>query len=249
MPRTAAILCAAFGLLLSATTACLAQDNDGFAPLISVGDYTPHEEGEGGTFEGWTRRGGEASYHVEGDAIVGVSKPHTPNTFLCSDRQYDDFVLEFDVKVEPPLNSGVQIRSECFDEPQTVTVAGNDGEEKSMRIPAGRVHGYQVEIDPSERAWSAGIYDEARRGWLAKLEGDEHAEARAAFDPTGWNHYRIEAEGDHLRTWINGVPAADLTDGMTASGFIALQVHSIGGNPELVGKTVRWRNLRIKAAE
>src|SRR5690606_26944541 len=102
---------------------------------------------------------------------------------------------------------------------------------------------YQVEIDPSARAWSGGIYDEGRRGWLNNLEGDKNRPAREAFKQNEWNHYRIEAVGDSIKTWINGVPAADLRDDMTPSGFIALQVHGIGKDQSKVGKQIRWRNI------
>jgi len=123
------------------------------------------------------------------------------------------------------MNSGIQIRSNSF-----------------PHYRNGRVHGYQVEIDPSDRAWSAGIYDEARRGWLNPLDGN--SEAQKAFKQNQWNQYRIEAIGDTLKTWINGVPAAHLIDDKTASGFIALQVHSIGDDQE-AGTEIAWRNIKI----
>jgi len=103
------------------------------------------------------------------------------------------------------------------------------------------VHGYQVEIDPSERAYSGGIYDEARRGWLNDLKDNEAA--RKAFNVKEWNHYRVVAIGDWMRTWVNGVPAADLVDSMTQTGFIGLQVHGVKTKEPL---TVRWRNIRIQ---
>lgn len=204
---------------------------------------------DGKSIEGWVRRGGKAEYRVENGEIVGVSQTNTPNTFLCTPRDYGDFILEVELKVDEGLNSGIQIRSQAFDERKSVTVEGEDGEEKEIRIPAGRVHGYQVEIDPSDRAYSGGIYDEARRGWLYDLSGDEHKEARAAFKPGQWNTYRIECRGPSIKTWINGVPVADLTDDMTPKGFIALQVHSIGNNQDDAGKEVRWRNLKIAELE
>lgn len=196
---------------------------------------------DGGSLDGWVQRGGEAVYTVEADAeggpqIVGTSVAGTPNSFLCTDRDYTDFVLEFEVKVDAGLNSGVQFRSQCFDEPT---------EHEGKKIAAGRVHGYQCEIDPSPRAFSGGIYDEARRGWLYDLKGDDRAAARAAFKPEGWNKYRIEAVGDHISTSINDIPVAHLHDSLTPSGFIALQVHGIGGKPELAGKQIRWRKIRV----
>ncbi|QDU87384.1 hypothetical protein Pla175_07430 [Pirellulimonas nuda] len=222
-----------FALAQPATDAAPAATqagDDGLKPLISPKDFHADH------FHGWTQRGGKATYHVEGDEIVGTSVPNTPNSFLCSNKLYDDFVLEFDVKIDSGLNSGVQIRSECFDEPTT---------SQGRKIPAGRVHGYQVEIDPTPRAYSGGIYDEARRGWLNDLKGPEHADARAAFKPAEWNHYRVVAKGDRLQTWINGVPAADLTDDVTGEGFIALQVHGIGDAAH-AGKQVRWKNVKLK---
>jgi hypothetical protein len=102
------------------------------------------------------------------------------------------------------------------------------------------VHGYQVEIDPTPRGYSGGIYDEARRGWLDNPEGND--EAKKAFKPGEWNKYEIEAAGDRIRTWVNGVAVADLVDGVDRSGFIGLQVHSSDQH----GLEVRWRNLWLK---
>ena len=149
----------------------------------------------------------------------------TPNSFLCTRQAYGDFILEFEFKVDEGLNSGVQFRSESL---------------KSYNN--GRVHGYQFEIDPSARAWSGGVYDEARRGWLYPLT--KNPAARSAFKSNQWNKARIEACGNVIRTWINGIPCANVWDDKTLSGFIALQVHQIG-NKQDEGKTIAWRNLRI----
>jgi len=192
---------------------------------------------DGQSLTGWTQRGGVAKYAIDGDQIVGTSVPNTSNSFLCTDKQYGDFVLELEFKVDPRLNSGVQIRSQCFDEPTTVEHGG-----KTHRIPAGRVHGYQVEIDPSDRAWSGGIYDEGRRGWLNNLKDNEPA--RQAFRPGEWNKFRVECRGDSIKTWLNDVPAADLKDALTPRGLIALQVHGVGDKAEPL--EVRWRNIRIQ---
>jgi hypothetical protein len=189
------------------------------------------------TLDGWIQRGGKALYRAENGEIVGTSVPKTSNSFLCTDRDYGDFELELEFKVDPTLNSGIQIRSQCFDQPTELKTA-----DKTIRIPAGRVHGYQVEIDPSDRAWSCGIYDEGRRGWLNDLKKNEPAQK--AFRQNEWNKVRVVCQGDSLRTWLNGVPAADLKDDMTKSGFIALQVHGVGDRSEPL--EVRWRNIRIR---
>ncbi len=180
---------------------------------------------DGTSLTGWVQRGGEAKYAVEDGVIVGSTVPRTPNSFLCTEKMYGDFVLELEFKVDSALNSGVQIRSNSL-----------------PGYKDGRVHGYQVEIDPSDRAWSGGIYDEGRRGWLNDLRGNKAA--RSAFRPNDWNQYRVVAIGDSIKTWINGTPAADLVDSMTSRGFIALQVHGVGKREEAL--QVRWRNIRIQ---
>ena len=177
----------------------------------------------GENLDGWTRINGEARYSVEGVVLVGKTVMNSPNSFLSTNETYGDFILEYEFQVDPVMNSGVQIRSNLNEN--------------------GRVFGYQVEIDPSERAWTAGIYDERRRGWLFNLNG--RPAAQQAFRQNEWNHIRVEAQGNHIRTWLNGVLAADLIDSMTDSGFVALQVHSIR-SPDLAGKTVKWRNIRIR---
>ncbi|RRQ47512.1 DUF1080 domain-containing protein [Maribacter algicola] len=180
---------------------------------------------DGQSLNGWTQKGGKANYTVRDNSIVGSTVHNTPNSFLTTDKMYGDFIMELDYKVDPSMNSGIQIRSNSF-----------------PHYMDGRVHGYQIEIDPSDRAWSAGIYDEARRGWLNPLTGNP--EAQKAFKQNDWNHYRIEAIGDTLKTWINGVPAAHLVDDKTSEGFIALQVHSIGDDQK-EGTEIIWKNIKI----
>lgn len=198
----------------------------------------PTREGQGGgaalwtplfngkNLSGWTQRGGKATYKVENGAIVGYSKTNTENSFLCTKKDYGDFILEFEFLVDDALNSGVQLRSHSRKDYQN-----------------GRVHGYQFEIDPSPRAWTGGIYDEARRGWLYPLI--KNVPAQRAFKNNEWNQVRIEAVGQRIRTWVNGINCADLIDEVDASGFIALQVHSIGNDTSKEGKTISWRNIRI----
>lgn len=219
--------------------------------LFSISAAWSAEEGfvdlfDGKTLDGWVQHGGTAKYTIEDGAVVGTSVPKTGNSFLCTPRDYSDFILELEFKVDEGLNSGVQIRSQVFEKPTVIQVRNAEGKMEEKKIPADRVHGYQVEIDPSDRAWTGGIYDEARRGWLINLEGDKNKAAREAFKHGEWNHFRVECKGDSIKTWLNGVPAADLKDDMTPSGLIALQVHGVGDKQENVGKQVRWRNIRIK---
>lgn len=198
-----------------------------------TGEHDHHQDGEWTNLitddltDNWVQRNGDAKYWFQDGVIVGTTIPNTPNSFLCTKMEYCDFVLELEVKVDPRLNSGIQIRSQS---------------KASYRD--GRVHGYQVEIDPSDRAWSGGIYDEARRGWLDNLE--DQPKARAAFKNGEWNKYKIKAHGDTLRTWVNDVPVAHLVDSVDACGFIGLQVHSTDHEEPL---QVKWRNIRVKLLE
>lgn len=183
----------------------------------------------GKDLQGWEKLNGTAEYKIEDNAIVGISQLNTPNTFLATTEQYGDFILEFEFKVDDGLNSGVQFRSNSLAD-----------------FKDGRVHGYQFEIDPSDRSWTGGIYDEARRGWLYPM--NYNPEGMKAFKNGEWNSARIEAIGNSLRTWVNGIPCSNILDETTPSGFIALQVHSIK-NAEQEGKTVAWRNIRILTEE
>lgn len=192
--------------------------------------------------EGWTQLNGKATYEIKDGVVIGTTKKGEPNSFLSTDKEYDDFVLEYEVKVDTALNSGVQIRSHQYANDTTMMLSNSEGKEVERNFPKDRVHGYQVEIDPSARSYSGGVYEEAGRGWLQDLS--ENPEAREAFNQEGWNKFRVEAMGDTIRTYVNGVLATDLVDDKTASGFIALQVHGIGDKEGPY--QVMWRNIRLK---
>lgn len=178
---------------------------------------------DGKTLNGWKSVGGKAPYTVEDGAIVGTMVKGTPNSFLITEQEYGDFILELEIKLEgTETNSGIQTRSHINDK--------------------GRVYGRQVEIDPTARAWSGGIYDESRRLWLYPVDLNENA--KSAYKVEEYNHVRIEAIGDETKTWLNGVPVAYLIDTLDPTGFIALQVHSIPDH--LAGKKVYFKNIRIQ---
>lgn len=180
---------------------------------------------EGNSLTGWSILGGEAIYSIKDGVVTGTTVANTPNTFLVTDKKYGDFILELDYLVDPKMNSGVQFRSNSF-----------------PYYRDGLVHGYQMEIDPSPRAYSGGIYDEKRRKWLVSLK--DNPEGQKAFKQGEWNSARIEAVGDSIRIWLNGVPTAHLVDDKTATGFIGLQVHAIY-NEMTPGMEVKWRKVRI----
>jgi hypothetical protein len=182
----------------------------------------------GKNLNNWNKLNGTAGFVVEDGCITGVSAMNTPNTFLATAGEYTSFVLEYELKMDAGLNSGVQIRSHS--------------------LPAyenGRVHGLQVECDDSRRAWSGGIYDEGRNGWRYPLE--YNLAAKKAYQNGQWNRFRVVAYENHIMTWINDVACANLVEENTETGFIALQVHAIN-NQELEGRKIRWRNIRIRTA-
>ncbi|RZS97379.1 uncharacterized protein DUF1080 [Cecembia calidifontis] len=183
----------------------------------------------GENLDGWKAVGGAAEFEVKDGVIIGYAKANTPNTFLITEQDYTDFILELELKIEDlSSNSGVMARGQ-YDP------AARDGK--------GLVFGYQIEADPSPRAWSGGLYDEARRGWLYPL--DLNPAAKSAFKMGEWNHYRIEAIGNTIKTWINGQEVAYVVDDMDSKGHIGLQVHSIN-NPEDEGNKTYFRNVRIQ---
>lgn len=193
-----------------------------------TGEWTSLFDGK--TLNGWKKLSGTADYKIENGMILGTTVLSSPNTFLVTEKEYGDFVLELDVKIEDTTaNSGIQFRSH-FD------AQGNNGK--------GKVYGYQYELDPSSRKWTAGIYDEGRRDWLYPLS--LNATAQNAFRLGQFNKVHIECIGNEIKTWVNGVPAAYVVDTVDAKGFIALQVHSIGDNEKFVGEKIYWKNIKIK---
>lgn len=183
----------------------------------------------GKNLTGWKQLNGKASYEVKNKEIIGTTVFGEPNSFLVTEKDYGDFILELDFRLDADMNSGIQFRSQSKPDYRD-----------------GRVHGYQMEIDPSPRAWTGGIYDEGRRGWLYPLE--YNPAGKKAYKQRDWNHARIECIGNVLRIWINGIPTAHVVDDLTPRGFIALQVHSVRTKEES-GQQVRWRNIRIQTQD
>ena len=176
--------------------------------------------------EGWTQRNGTATYRVEDNMIVGKTNEGSPNSFLCTDKLYGDFILEFEVKVDRALNSGVQIRSHS-----------------KGGTPDGRVNGPQVEISNDKMAGY--IYGEAAGGWMTP---DADRTPHDTFQDGKWNSYRVIAKGPSIKTWINGKQISDLVHEdrykTHPRGFIGLQVHGIGRGQGPY--EVRWRNLHLQ---
>ena len=198
---------------------------------------------DGKTLNGWAVHSGKATYAVENGTIVGTAVLGSPNSFLCTEKEFGDFILEFEVKVDPDLNSGVQFRSLIPREAMTIKVE-QDGKQIDRKIPADRVYGYQVEIATQQSGASGNVYDEARRAVFLDSFKDR-PKARTAFKDGKWNKYKVECRGESIRTWVNGVPAADFKDSVTLRGIIGLQVHQVPKD-KFKPYQVRWRKIRLQ---
>ena len=185
------------------------ESQEGWVELFNGQDLT-----------GWNQKNGTATYVVKDGTILGTTAKGSPNSFLCTDKDYANFILEFDVKVDPRLNSGVQIRSSSLKE-----------------YKKGRVHGYQCEIATNGNAGY--IYDEGtHNGWISNpVKRHQH------FKNEDWNHYRIVADGGKVETFINGEKITEVNHSRDVAGFIGLQVHSFRGDSPA---WVQWRNIRLK---
>ncbi len=186
----------------------------------------------GKDFTGWRELNGKHKWEVKDGVIVGTDVHGQPNGFLCTEEDFIDFILELEVSIDTLMNnSGVQFRTRST--PDYLN---------------GRVHGYQMEIDPKPQRWSGSIYDEGgRRNWLYTTELNEAG--KKAFKNNQWNKYRIECFGTTMRTWVNGIPISHLVDAESQKGFIGLQLHANNPTDPPGGNQVRFRNIRIKTTD
>lgn len=229
---TMKLICFSIFLVASLATSQIQAADDGWVSLF-----------DGQTLKGWTQLNGTATYEVKDGTIVGTTAEGSPNSFLCSDQLYDDFELEFEVKVHKKLNSGVQIRS----------TQRKEADPNIKNDRPGRVNGPQVEImvSPGHSGW---IYGEGTGlGWLSPEPKDQDPtkSQNSHMKNDEWNSIRVVAKGATIQTFINGQSVADLTDeGIYKThpkGFIGLQVHSIGKGQGPFN--VAWKNIRIKALD
>ena len=227
---SAAVAALAGGLCRASDSPAPEEKAEGFVSLF-----------DGRTLDGWKTEGGAATYAVKDGAIVGTGAPGTPgNTFLCTTKDYENFVFRGEFKCASG-NSGIQFRS-------STRPAGN--------LKNGTcVFGYQSEITPDGHS-TGRIYDEGRRGfrhglvWLDNTPKERLAAADRAFRRGDWNTVEIQCVGPSIKTWVNGVKVSDLLDDCQQRGFFGLQIHaqpkaSKDGSPTAPG-TCAWRNLRVR---
>lgn len=183
---------------------------------------------DGQSLTGWTQVNGEAPYTIVDGVIRGTNVMDSPNSFLATDTVYSDFVLEFDSRSIGDANSGVQFRTDLA----PGTWSG--------------VVGYQLDIDPTPRRWTGGIYHEGVHLWRHSMA--RNPACQAAYEHGAWNSYRIEAVGPVIATWVNDVACAHMVGDHHTAGFIALQVHAIGTEESLLGSFTEWRDVRLLTA-
>jgi nicotinamidase-related amidase len=231
-------------IALSIAASPLQAQSKGWKPLFNGKDFT-----------GWVVRGGKAPFAVENGEIVGTVIAGTPNTFLCTEKNYGDFVLELEFNCHKDVNSGVQVRSEYNEKEKIVEglppLPGNAKPRSKYKSGPNHVSGYQIEIEFGPGR-TAGIYDEDRRnGWVYPAVGTEQDKQfrkdgvnPKIVKPGQWQKLRVEASGDTIKTFLDGKLRANAKDTASLSGLIALQVHSAGARDN--GKQVRFRNIQIK---
>ena len=186
---------------------------------------------------------GFAKYRVEDGCIVGQAAKGSPNSFLCTDKEYGDFILEFEVLLEDSeLNSGVQFRSQIAPQELSFCFRNEDGKYQDHTIPSDRVYGYQVEIAALSSGASGGVYDEARRAMMPWWP-EKGSKESGVFKDGKWNSYRVECRGDSIKTIVNGMVISDFRDALSLKGIIGLQVHDVGSST--TPYQVRWRNIRL----
>jgi hypothetical protein len=171
---------------------------------------------DGKTLNGWKIYGTE-KWEIDGGMIIASSGPDKGYGYLATEKNYYDFILELEFKLETDGNSGVFFRS---------NLNGTD------------IKGWQVEVAPPGEN-TGGIYETGGRGWIFEIPSDKEN----ILKPGKWNKLKVYLKGSTVKTWLNGQPMTDLTDEAIGkgSGKIALQVHS-GGDV-----AVKWRKIRIKA--
>lgn len=233
-------------LLPAASLFAQEKADDAFVPPpITTEQLTAEGEAEklgfakmfaGDSMEGWERRGSAATYKIKNGILYGVGQDLRGNSFLCSKDTYGDFIFVFQFQFgHLEGNSGCMFRA--------------------LQREDGRVNGYQCEHDNRTRAWTAGIYDEARRGWIYPTKEKDSLSARKLRDEfTGqgnrifqfkkWNTVVIRCFGNHIQTWLNGELRVDFKDThpehTTLEGFFGFQVH--GG----AACDVRWKDIYLK---
>lgn len=179
----------------------------------------------GKDLSGWTPKGGTCKFEAKGDVIVGTCVKGSPSTYLSTEKEYANFIFTCEMKWIVDGNTGVMFRAKAKKGKKYETVYGPQAEMEGLA---------------QGRGWSGGIYGQSCGGYFYPLWLDAHKDARAALKKDEFNRITIKAEGNNVKTWINGIPAANWDTEEYMKGFFSLQIHS-GSKGE-----VQFRNIKIK---
>lgn len=185
---------------------------------------------DGKDLTGWTPRGGHCKFEAKNGAIVGTCVKGSPSTYLSTTKDdFTDFIFTAELKWEEDGNSGIMFRAAS---------KKNTGKKEGSET----VFGPQAEMEAysKKRYWSGGIYGQSAGGWIYPIWLEAHEKVRGVMRKGGWNRITIQAQGDTIKTWLNGAPAAHWKTGKYKKGFFGLQIHS--GSK---GK-IHFRNLKVK---
>ncbi len=220
-----------------------------FTTLQSKG-YTPLLDQN--SLEGWQVLGSMTDFSIKDGVLKGHGHELKGSSYLCHEKEYGDFIFAFQMKFDHLKgNSGVMFRAKL-----------NGGKHP---------YGYQCEHDNKvKRSWTAGLFDQSRRGWLYPFRINKKSKTPVTLDPAAaaaasefqkafteqgqrifkeddWNTIIIKCKGNHVRTWLNGELRVNFHDTdpehTTLKGIFGFQVHG--------GKScdVRWRNIFVKELE
>jgi hypothetical protein len=187
------------------------------AVLTSVADepkFTPLFNGKDLT--GFKAEDSKPFWRVEDGVLIGENDVAKKGSYLWTEKDYRDFVIEFDVRWKgvPPrgVDTGIEMRK------------------PNIQLQLGASGSLKVDMSGSFYVGKAG-YPEAGQAKKAK----------ALMKPEGeWNTFRIEAKGDTFTCWINGQKASEYTDAKFAGAApLGLQIH-----PGVEMKC-EYRNMKI----
>ena len=187
----------------------------------------------GSNLDGWQMVGDKGEAYVEnGEILLRRTVNTKEHAFVTTKKRYSDFILEVDFKMDDPgFSSGVLIRcADANSNPDTAKV---------------RLYGYQIKIDNTPRNWTGGVFDDFGGTWKWMYDLSNNEPARQAFKTNDWNTFRIEAIGNNIKVWLNGVPSTNLINDKYSKGYIALKIHSLNNSVKDEAVLIHFKNIRI----
>ena len=169
----------------------------------------------GEDLSGWTVEG-DAKWAVEDGVLVGRQGANGAAGDLFTEKEYADFAVVVEYKVQWPANSGIWFRYQAPDK------------------------SYQADIleykDPE--AYSGTIYCPGKM--FLSINGDKELEKK-----DDWNTMKIKAKGDHLQVWLNDEQIGDVHEDSFATGRIGFQVHpgDVFNDMAILVRSVKLRTL------